>query len=197
MAASPPLYDLVLLLDSQADDDRRAQILRGVEDAIGKAGEVVNKQDWGVRSLSFEIRHKKDADYHLLQFHGTPDLLSQVDRTLRITDEVVRFRIIKLAPGTPPPPEHRSEPRPAGTAPDEVPAMVGAPAEEGSAEAAEPAAAVVDPATEAPVAETPAEAPADDAGVGAAPAEADEAPAPDAAPAADEAAEQPSDASSA
>src|SRR3954447_951140 len=114
MAAAAPLYDLVLLLDSNADDDRRAQILRGVEDAIGKGGEVVNKQEWGLRSLAFEIRHKKDAEYHLLQFHGTPELLSQIDRTLRITDEVVRFRIIKLAPGTPPPPEHRPEPRPAG-----------------------------------------------------------------------------------
>ena len=139
MAASAPLYDLVLLLDSNADDDRRAQILRGVEDAIGKGGEVVNKQDWGMRSLAFEIRHKKDADYHLLQFHGTPELLRQIDRTLRITDEVVRHRIIKLAPGTPPPPEHRPEPRPAGSSEEAVPAVVGGPAEEAQAEEAPPA----------------------------------------------------------
>ena len=71
--------------------------------------------------MAFEIRHKKDAEYHLLQFHATPELLSRLDRTLRITDEVVRFRIIKLAPGTPAPPESRPEPRPGGTA-DEVPA---------------------------------------------------------------------------
>jgi hypothetical protein len=64
--------------------------------------------------MAYEIRHKKDAEYHLLQFHATPELLAQLDRTLRITDEVVRFRIIKLAPGTPPPPEHRPEPRPGG-----------------------------------------------------------------------------------
>src|SRR5947199_9470611 len=124
MAAEQPLYDLVLLLDATAEDDRRAQILRGVEDAIGKAGEIVNKQDWGMRSLAFEIRHQKDADYHLLQFHGTPELLSQLDRTLRITDEVVRFRIIKLAPGTPPPPEQRAEPRFDAT--DEEPVAVAA-----------------------------------------------------------------------
>ena len=194
MVAAQPLYDLVLLLDSQAEDDRRAQILRGVEEAIGKDGEVVNKQDWGLRSLAFEIRHKKDADYHLLQFHGTPELLRQVDRTLHITDEVVRFRIIKLAPGTPPPPEHRPEPRPAGTAPDEVPATVGAPAaEESASEEAAPfdAAPVEAPAAEAPVAEAPAveeEA--------AAPADAAE-PAAEPAPAADESAEEPSDAPSA
>lgn len=115
MAATKPLYDLVLMLDTSAEDERRAEILKSVQDAVAKGGEVVNEQDWGPRAMAFEIRHKKDAEYHLLQFHGTPELLSQLDRSLRITDEVVRFRVIKLAPGTPPPPESRAEPRPGGS----------------------------------------------------------------------------------
>jgi small subunit ribosomal protein S6 len=110
MSATPPLYDLILLLDTAAEDARRAEILKAAEDAIAQAGEIVNKQDWGPRQMAFEIRHKKDADYHLVQFHATPELLATLERTLRITDEVVRFRIIKLAPGTPPPPEQRPEP---------------------------------------------------------------------------------------
>jgi small subunit ribosomal protein S6 len=127
MAAAKPLYDLVIMLDANADDARRAEILKNAEDAIAKAGEVVNTQDWGPRAMAYEIRHKKDADYHLLQFHGTPELLSQLDRALRITDEVVRFRIVKLAPGTPPPPEHRAEPRPGGVAEDTAPVEDAAP----------------------------------------------------------------------
>jgi len=115
MAATKPLYDLVLMLDTSAEDARRAEILKGVQDAVAKGGELVNEQDWGPRAMAFEIRHKKDAEYHLLQFHGTPELLSQLDRSLRITDEVVRFRVIKLAPGTPAAPESRSEPRPGGS----------------------------------------------------------------------------------
>ena len=114
MAATKPLYDLVLMLDTSAEDARRAEILKTVQDAITAAGEIVNTQDWGARALSFEIDKKKDAEYHLLQFHGTPELLRQLDRSLRITDEVVRFRVIKLAPGTPAPPESRPEPRVGG-----------------------------------------------------------------------------------
>ena len=136
MAAADPLYDLVLMLDASAEDARRAEILKNVEDAVGKGGEVVNKQDWGARALAYEIGHKKDAEYHLLQFHGTPELLSRLDRTLRITDEVVRFRIIKLAPGTPAPPEQRPEPRP------------GVVEEEPVAVAAEPAVPAYEPAPE-------------------------------------------------
>jgi small subunit ribosomal protein S6 len=135
MAAPKPLYDLVLMLDSSADDARRAEIRKSVEDAVAKGGEVVNRQEWGPRTLAYEIEHRKDAEYHLLQFHGTPELLSQLDRTLRITDEVVRFRIIKLAPGTPPPPEQRAEPRPGGASAEEP----SAPPADGAADAQEPA----------------------------------------------------------
>ncbi len=151
MAPSRPLYDLVLMLDTAADDARRAEILRSVEEAVRKDGEVVNQQDWGARALAFEIDHRKDAEYHLLQFHATPELLSRLDRTLRITDEVVRFRIIKLAPGTPAPPEQRAEARP-GAEPSEGDT---APAEAG-AETSVPEAAG-----------EPAEAPAPPAGVAA------------------------------
>jgi small subunit ribosomal protein S6 len=102
-----PTYDLMLLLDAAVDDERREKILTDVEGAIGARGSLVGRHDWGPRGLAYEIRHKTDADYHLFQFDGPPELLEQLDRTLRITDGVVRFRIIKLRPGTPPPPEGR------------------------------------------------------------------------------------------
>ena len=53
--------------------------------------------------MAYEIRHKGEAEYHLLQFHGDADLLADLHRTLRITDGITRFRIIKPALGTPDP----------------------------------------------------------------------------------------------
>ncbi len=54
--------------------------------------------------MTFRINHQPDAEYHLLQFRGPTSLLESLDHTLRITDGVLRFRIIKVTPGTPPPP---------------------------------------------------------------------------------------------
>jgi small subunit ribosomal protein S6 len=128
MAAPPPTYDLVLLLDSGAPDDQRAKILSDVEGMITRAGEIVSKHDWGLRPTAYEIRHKADAEYHLLQFHGPASLLADLQRTLRITDGVTRFRIIKLAPGTPPPPDGRPERLPVeATAPAAAPAPTPSP----------------------------------------------------------------------
>ena len=146
----PALYDLMLLLDSAADFDRRGAIIRNVEEAITNDGEIVGRHDWGVRPLAYEIEHKTDADYHLIQFHGSPALLDSLQHTLHITDDVVRFRIIKLEPGTPPPPdmtpaaapvetEAGEDAAPAAEAPAEAPSE--APAEPDAEQAPEPAAA--------------------------------------------------------
>ncbi len=106
MAQLPPIYDLMVLLATSADDERRARILADVEQSIADGGGTVElKQDWGVRRLAFEIDHTGDADYHLLQFSGPPALVETLSYNLKITDGVLRHRIIKVTPGTPPPPE--------------------------------------------------------------------------------------------
>ncbi len=107
MAAERPLYDLVLLLNPETEEERRLKILADVEDAIDRSGEVISRYDWGVRPTAYELRKRADADYHLIQFHGSTELLEQLDHNLKITDGVMRFRTIKLRRGTPPAPEMR------------------------------------------------------------------------------------------
>jgi small subunit ribosomal protein S6 len=122
MPAVNPTYDLMLMLDTVATDEQRKKVLADAQAMVARDGEIVNEQDWGVRATAYEIRHKTDADYHLLQFHGTPELLRSLHRTLRITDGVLRFRIIKLAPGTPDAPEVQPAPPVAAAAPAPSPA---------------------------------------------------------------------------
>jgi small subunit ribosomal protein S6 len=106
MAQLPPIYDLMVLLSTSVEDERRARILADVEQTIADNGGTVElKQQWGVRRLAFEIDHTGDAEYHLLQFSGPPAVVETLSYNLKIADGVVRHRIIKVTPGTPPPPE--------------------------------------------------------------------------------------------
>jgi small subunit ribosomal protein S6 len=107
MASEQPVYDLVLLLDPDAEDERRTNILASLEQIIERQGTVVARHDWGLRPTAYEVRKRGDADYHLIQFEGTADLLNQLNHALKITDGVNRFRIIKLRKGTPGPPDLR------------------------------------------------------------------------------------------
>jgi small subunit ribosomal protein S6 len=106
MAAQPPLYDLMLMLATAAPEEQRTKILTDVESAItGADGSIERKDDWGLRPLAYRIDHQPDADYHLLQFKAPPTLIETLSHDLRITDGVVRFRVIKNLPGTPAAPD--------------------------------------------------------------------------------------------
>jgi small subunit ribosomal protein S6 len=109
MTLPAPTYDLVLLLDTEVEADVRAKIVADASAAIGAQGELLRHDGWGDRALTYPIDHKTTAEYHLLQFHAsTPELLRGLDRSLRIADGVVRFRIVKLKPGTPAAPDMSS-----------------------------------------------------------------------------------------
>jgi small subunit ribosomal protein S6 len=113
MTLPAPTYDLVLLLDTQAEESDRAKIIADTRAAVEADGELLRYDDWGERPLTYPIAKKTSAEYHLLQFHaGSGELLSDLGRTLRITDGVMRFRIIKLAPGVPAAPDMRSSSAP-------------------------------------------------------------------------------------
>jgi small subunit ribosomal protein S6 len=160
MTLPAPTYDLVLLLDSQAEEAARAKIVADARAAIDAQGELLRYDEWGERPLTYPIDRKANAEYHLFQFHAaSPELLGGLNRTLRITDGILRFRIIKLKPGVPEAPDmssgavRRSEAETAlaGEAPNETaePALEAPPAVE-APPASEP---VDDVAAEPPVAD--------------------------------------------
>jgi len=136
MTRSAPTYDLMLLLDPEADESARAKIVSESRAAIEGQAELLRHDDWGERPLSYPIRRRTSAEYHLLQFTAaTPELLGGLEHSLHIADGILRFRIIKLRPGVPEAPDMRA---PAGARRGEAEA----PAEQ-PPEGAEPAEASV------------------------------------------------------
>ena len=123
MSAAPPTYDLVLMLDPEAEDAARAKLVADARAAIESQGELVRHDEWGNRALAYPIGHRGVAEYHLMQFHSSSaGLLSTLERSLRIADEALRFRIVKLRPGTREAPDMRSSGEPPGASRAPAPA---------------------------------------------------------------------------
>jgi small subunit ribosomal protein S6 len=147
-ATTTPEYELVLILDPEAPDERRDQIVAEARSRIESAGTLKHDTTWGMRKLAYEIRQRTEADYRFFRFESDPPLLDSLDHELKIADGVLRFRIFKVDPRSPvvvPP-----APTPGSGPPSRGPRR---PAPTPQAEA-EPA-GEAEPATEA---ETPAEA---------------------------------------
>jgi small subunit ribosomal protein S6 len=141
-----PTYDLVLLLDPAAEDETREKIVTDARSAIDADGTLLGHQPWGLRPLAYQIDHRTQAEYHLLQFNGPPSLIASLEHTLRITDGVVRHRVIK-------------QPRGGLTAPAVAPPVVAPPAASAPPAAAAPPAASAppEPSTAPPAASAPPE----------------------------------------
>jgi small subunit ribosomal protein S6 len=114
------LYELILMLDPQAEEESRDSVATAAKQLISSKGELTHEDSWGMRKLAYEIRHRTEADYRLYRFQAETSL----DHSLKIADGVLRFRIFQVeetTPLTPPPAQgaaHRPEPARAGSSPD-------------------------------------------------------------------------------
>lgn len=77
-----------------AETDVRTSIAE-VENAIGNAGTVATSDFWGKRRFAYEIDHMAEGYYSVLEFEGDSDLITSLDRTLALSDEVVRHKILR------------------------------------------------------------------------------------------------------
>ena len=91
---------------------------------IESAGELKHADDWGVRKMAYEIQQRNEADYRFYRFLAESPVLADLDHTLKITDDVLRFRIFNVDSGDP---GDRPAPRDAADARGQRPARVARP----------------------------------------------------------------------
>jgi ribosomal protein S6 len=89
----PNSYELVVLLDADAPTDTRTKIVKDAEGLLAKHGDVKATKSWGVRELPYEIDHHGEADYSVFRFDAEATAIVTLDRALKLTEGVLRFRI--------------------------------------------------------------------------------------------------------
>ncbi len=87
----------MLLLSPDCEPERRTDIIERIrQTATAGKGSVDNVDEWGKKRLSYEINHTRDAHYFVITLTASPDVLDEITRVLKITDEVVRFMPVNL-----------------------------------------------------------------------------------------------------
>ncbi len=107
-------YEILLMLDPELPEKRQEEIVKRARDLVKKAGgKWVGHDVWGRRRLAYEIGHKPEGTYHLLNLDAEPETLEELSRILRITDGVMRHLAVRRieggSPGPPPEPEPEPE----------------------------------------------------------------------------------------
>jgi small subunit ribosomal protein S6 len=90
-------YELMLIFDRDVEEGDRNPIIEQVTTAIeAGSGQVANTDDWGLRQFAYEIDHKHEGHYMVFEIVTEAAGLDDVDRMLRLADEIVRHKIIRL-----------------------------------------------------------------------------------------------------
>ncbi|MGH2982511.1 MAG: 30S ribosomal protein S6 [Solirubrobacterales bacterium] len=101
MANEAREYELVLMIDPGLEDAARDKLADEVRKRVDSEGNLKHEDNWGLRTLAYEIRPRTEADYRWLRFEAQPELLDHLDHSLKIADGVLRFRIFKVDPKAP------------------------------------------------------------------------------------------------
>ena len=96
-------YELMVIIDRDADEKRRQAILDLVDATnVADGGEVRTADSsppWGMRSFAYEIDHKSEGFYVVFEIVTPASGLGDLERQLRIADDVVRHKVMRLPDG--------------------------------------------------------------------------------------------------
>ena len=87
-------YEVLFILDSTLEDDKKDAAVAMVQEIIAADGEVGKVDVWGMRKLAYPIQKKNEGFYVVVEFTGSAQLPKELDRRLKISDAVVRHLII-------------------------------------------------------------------------------------------------------
>ncbi|MDY0340226.1 MAG: 30S ribosomal protein S6 [Coriobacteriia bacterium] len=89
-------YELMLIIRPTLDDEAREAVLEKVRGILTAEGGTVDSEEvWGKRRLAYEIDDIEEGDYQVIQFHSGTATVAELDRVLNITDQVLRFMIVR------------------------------------------------------------------------------------------------------
>ena len=87
-------YEVMFIIDPALEDDKKEATVETVKGIIAAEGEVGNVDVWGMRKLAYPIQKKTEGYYVVIEFAAQPTLPKELDRRLRISDNVMRHLIV-------------------------------------------------------------------------------------------------------
>lgn len=88
-------YEAVLIFAPDMEEEARNNLVERFKGIVETNGTVDNIDVWGSRKLAYEINDYQEGYYVLLNITAGPDVVDEIDRIAKITDEVIRHMIIR------------------------------------------------------------------------------------------------------
>jgi small subunit ribosomal protein S6 len=90
-------YELVYILPPDSTEQQVAELHEQIEQIVARLhGKIEKNENWGRRRMAYEIGHNKEGVYVLDVVNGSGELMKELDRRLKVMDQVIRHMIVRV-----------------------------------------------------------------------------------------------------
>ncbi|HIS27193.1 MAG TPA: 30S ribosomal protein S6 [Candidatus Pullilachnospira intestinigallinarum] len=89
-------YELALVVNAKIEDEAREAVVEKAKGYIARYGGTVTEvEEWGKKRLAYEIQKMREGFYYFIQFEAEATCPAEVERHVRIMDNVLRYLVVK------------------------------------------------------------------------------------------------------
>jgi small subunit ribosomal protein S6 len=90
-------YELVYILPPETTEQQAGELHEQIASIVSRMnGQIEKTENWGRRKLAYEIGHFKEGVYVLEVINGSGELMKELDRRLKVLDEVIRHLVVRV-----------------------------------------------------------------------------------------------------
>jgi small subunit ribosomal protein S6 len=90
-------YELVYIVTPDASEQEIADLHTQIEQIVQRYGGTFDKtENWGRKRLAYDIGHHREGNYVVETITGSGELMKEIDRRLRVIDQVIRHLIVRV-----------------------------------------------------------------------------------------------------
>lgn len=88
-------YESVVIINPNLEAERIKSLVEKFSELINSNGTVNSVEELGKKRLAYEIKKLNEGYYVVIKFEAKPELITELERVYRITDEVMKFIVVK------------------------------------------------------------------------------------------------------
>ena len=88
-------YESIIIVNPKVEEEGLKELEEKFTGLINENGKVESVENMGKKKLAYDIKKNKEGTYMLFNFEAKPDSIEELERVYRITDEILKFIVVR------------------------------------------------------------------------------------------------------
>ncbi len=91
-------YETIFITHPDLSEEDQTELLGKIRTLmVNLKTDMIRMDDWGLKRLSYAVRKNSRGHYYLMDYLAGPDVVHELERTLRLNDRILKFQTVKLS----------------------------------------------------------------------------------------------------